>query len=177
MNETDKKIEDALLKLLAEGGVSNLNVRKICRTAGIHHTTFYKHYDDVMDLLNKVTESKKQDLVLLFHGVMARPESEEQLRSEVITILDYVYSNREFYKVYFNELQLRLIDDGIEYTCSKTSIIGQDNIYRISFYLAGFIQVIREWVLRDCIESKDEIAQLISQEMFNGIRRAVEESE
>ena len=51
---TRKKIQDAFLLLASKASISGITVNRICEIAGIHRSTFYRHYDDIYDLLSEM---------------------------------------------------------------------------------------------------------------------------
>ena len=53
---TRMRIRDAFLSCLAEKPVSKITVKEICDLAEINRATFYKHYADSFDLLEKLED-------------------------------------------------------------------------------------------------------------------------
>lgn len=53
---TRMRIRDAFLSCLAEKPVSKITVKEICDLAEINRATFYKHYADPFDLLEKLED-------------------------------------------------------------------------------------------------------------------------
>lgn len=53
---TRKVIEDSFLQLLRQKHVSKITVTELCQMAQINRATFYKHYADVPQLLEKLEE-------------------------------------------------------------------------------------------------------------------------
>ena len=51
---TRMRIQEALLACLAEKPVSKIKVKELCDMAEINRATFYKHYADPFDLLDKL---------------------------------------------------------------------------------------------------------------------------
>ena len=49
----EKRIQEALLELLKVKNIQQITVRAICEMADINRSTFYAHYLDVYDLLEK----------------------------------------------------------------------------------------------------------------------------
>src|SRR5215468_11127196 len=60
VQRTQKLILDALLDLTVEKGFSNVTVRDITQKAGINRATFYRHYQDKFDLLDRYTQAVYQ---------------------------------------------------------------------------------------------------------------------
>lgn len=55
--DTENRINRALKALLLnEKSLKKITVRDICKEAQIHHTTFYEHYADIFDLVEKTEQ-------------------------------------------------------------------------------------------------------------------------
>lgn len=54
VNYTKHMVEETFLSLLREKPVSAITVTEVCAGAGINRSTFYKHYLDIPDLLEKL---------------------------------------------------------------------------------------------------------------------------
>jgi AcrR family transcriptional regulator len=52
--QTEKALEDAFLQLMHERGFEKVTVRAIIDRAGVNRSTFYDHYQDKYDLLDRV---------------------------------------------------------------------------------------------------------------------------
>lgn len=59
IRSTKGRVQEIFLQHLREKPASRISVTQICKEAGINRTTFYKHYLDVFDLLDK-TERELQ---------------------------------------------------------------------------------------------------------------------
>ena len=58
---TRKVIQDAFLNILKEKPVSKITVKEVCDMTEINRGTFYKHYQDCYDLLDKIEEEGLRD--------------------------------------------------------------------------------------------------------------------
>ena len=59
---TKKKIQDAFLILASRTALSHITVDSICDIAGIHRSTFYRHYDNIYDLLSEMEKELLREL-------------------------------------------------------------------------------------------------------------------
>ena len=64
-------MQTAFLELLRQKPVSKITVCEICEKAEINHNTFYKHYHDCYDLLDKL----KEDALARFDELLAGIEN------------------------------------------------------------------------------------------------------
>lgn len=63
VQKTQEAIESALLNLIEEKGFDGITVRDLCLLARINRSTFYTHYQDKYDLLNRITQEAIQKIV------------------------------------------------------------------------------------------------------------------
>lgn len=59
--QTHQKIKDTLLEIIYEK--KKVNIAQICRHAGINRTTFYQHYEDIVELIEDVQSSIFKQLI------------------------------------------------------------------------------------------------------------------
>ncbi|QNK40952.1 TetR/AcrR family transcriptional regulator [Caproicibacter fermentans] len=63
VQKTQEAIESALLSLIGEKGFDGVTVRSLCLYARINRSTFYAHYQDKYDLLDRITQKAIQKIV------------------------------------------------------------------------------------------------------------------
>lgn len=84
---TRKMIEENFLVLLERRPVAKITVTELCRLAGINRATFYKHYLDVPDLLEKQEEHLFEQIRAIF--------SEEPMSLEGLLYRTLAYIRQE----------------------------------------------------------------------------------
>lgn len=84
-------IEQSFLELLKQKPVSKITVTELCEKAQINRATFYKHYLDVPDLMEKLEEQ-------LFDEIRSAFGAEEvELKPFLLKMLCYTSKEREKY--------------------------------------------------------------------------------
>ena len=68
-------IENSFLELLQEKPMAKITVTELCQKAQINRATFYKHYLDVPDLLEKLEEELFSQIRAMFRNQAADMES------------------------------------------------------------------------------------------------------
>ena len=64
--KTKNKIEKAFIELIDEKGFEQVSVSDICDRASLNRTTFYTHYFNINDLLEKLENEKMMELTNKF---------------------------------------------------------------------------------------------------------------
>ena len=87
-------LRQALVELLETTPLSQITVSELCRTAGVHRTTFYKHFDTVGEVAS--------DVVAEVHQRIVAPSGEEErglvgYRLWLTAFLEHLQANAEAY--------------------------------------------------------------------------------
>jgi AcrR family transcriptional regulator len=101
VKRTHKLILDALIELTVQKGFSAVTVSDITKYAGINRATFYRHYEDKFDLLNKYAQNVYE---LLDTPLEEKPQQSSettvhQMHSRLVKIFEHVRDNAKFYRV------------------------------------------------------------------------------
>lgn len=63
---TENKIITKTLDLIKEQDISSITVSSICKASNINRSTFYAHFEDIIDLLQKIDNTMRKDLISSF---------------------------------------------------------------------------------------------------------------
>lgn len=168
-------MDEALLKLLEDKEFDFITIKDVCKKAGVNRSTFYLHYESLVDLLNEAIEfknsnfwsyfgekkldinnSKKEDLILIN-------------KTYLIPYLSYIKDNNYIFKIAFKHvdvLQSKKMFHGLYKNIfspimSKFSIKEEDKIYVISYFIHGISAIVTQWIEDGCKVSIDHISDLI----------------
>ncbi|MCM1395846.1 MAG: TetR/AcrR family transcriptional regulator, partial [Corallococcus sp.] len=62
-NNTAEKMRKALLTLIERKSFKDITISEICSVAKVNRTTFYLHYNNVLDLLTEISDSLVRDFI------------------------------------------------------------------------------------------------------------------
>lgn len=92
---TREMFNNAVLSLLQEGStISNLTVKKVATKAGLNRTTFYLHYQDILELLTKITQKILKELSDKIASLLHEKDLSE--KQQLTELLDYLYIHRNY---------------------------------------------------------------------------------
>lgn len=167
--ESEQKIKDSVMTLLNEKNLDQLSVQDICQESGINRSTFYAHYQDIPDLLNKLEADIHHKIISHYNNI--NDVSSSMLKGNFyLPFLNTILEHKNFYKAC---LQTRtsfpiatgyeaLMDNVVKPVCKSAGITDASEIlYYLIFYQAGFTFVLKHWVDQDCIESPEKIASYL----------------
>ncbi|MDO3413259.1 TetR-like C-terminal domain-containing protein [Saccharibacillus sp. CPCC 101409] len=95
---TRSLLKHALIDLLQETEVDKITVNRIAERATINRVTFYLHYRDIQDMLEKMAE----EMVVDIERALTRKVQEKKKGSEdviLLGLLEHIAENADFYKV------------------------------------------------------------------------------
>lgn len=177
--ETKSLIKDAFTVLMKEKGFQTLTVSDITRKASINRGTFYLHYVDKYDLLEKLEDDLLNDLteILLkkYDNHFDNPKEIIPYQA-ILSALYYVKDDFDFIQVLiskngdmsfinrFKELLQKSMKEGI----LKTGILnysqkGLPEDYANEILLSSTAAVIMLWIKKGGIETPEEIAHIVNQ--------------
>lgn len=79
--KTRKAIKEALLKLIDKKGYERITIQDIANEAMINRNTFYLHYTDKIDLLDKLLAESMEKLNVCLN---VKSQSKEELNQEIL---------------------------------------------------------------------------------------------
>lgn len=176
--ETKKLIKEAFTKLLSEKGFNNLTVSDITRKAGINRGTFYLHYIDKYDLLEKLENDAINDLRdILLNNPSTKSSNLDEIfpYNDLVEALNYAKNDYEFvanlasengdpkFNEKFKMILTSLLKSRINLIGkTKSSKLGIPSEYIYEILVCVPIAIILMWIRNGCVESPTKIAKIIS---------------
>ena len=164
---TKRLLKEALLKILEEKPLGQINVSELCRVADINRATFYKHYAIPQDVLREIEMEIVADLRNLSPGA----QTPEAAKDYMERICAYLYDHRERMRIL---LECKTDEDILEIVSetnrrywshfggSREHGLDADGVkLMVTFFSAGVYYMIRRWLLEDVEKSPGEVAELI----------------
>lgn len=151
---------------------------EICSEAQVNHSTFYAHYANTYELLKEACAERLQHLFRSFRQSqkdIKNFNTEESIfisPEYLMPYLNFVKSNKQFFKVYMNHLWSFDADNTYSFLLDEVflPIYEKNGIsdkmmenYMSKFYLQGITSVVvLEWVNRDCADDALMICEIIT---------------
>ena len=173
VTKTNIAIRKAFIEIMEEEGFSKLNVKKIIDRAKINRSTFYAHYMDKYDLLEKIEDQLLEGLKDIERSVP------EEVIIEKNFSVEYLITHVEFVTSYLKEngklMTLLMSDKGnpafsnklnemLKQIWSEKKITDKLSIpqnYAIAAVTGMITSVIVEWVKTDFKETQKEFEQIV----------------
>ncbi|MDQ0875750.1 AcrR family transcriptional regulator [Paenibacillus sp. V4I3] len=97
---TRQLLKDAFVELLQEMDIEKISVNRIAERATINRVTFYLHYRDIPDMLEKMADDMIEDI----NGILKcapgnQNPTEEESWPLLMNLLEHIAEHAKFYKV------------------------------------------------------------------------------
>lgn len=138
ITKTQKKFEESLLKLMETKKFEAITVNDITELANFNRSTFYRHYFDKYELLEKIEDNILNDVLTHQSNIINNINKNEITKDFKLT--DYVNTDKNFfivYKKHLNEIKILLGYNGSNSFRKKLRLTMID-IFKRTFNLANF---------------------------------------
>lgn len=159
--DSEKKIQSALLELLKTEKAQDITVQDICKKAEVNRTTFYAHFSDIRELTESSEIQIREAIMMAFQEDGSEQQSGEQWQ---LFFLHSMEDYGNFYHLYFQYHKNEPAQNGPAQVWLST-VYGQLDRYRQVFYQAGVEAILRQWAENGCKDSPEEIQSIISQRL------------
>ena len=164
--ETENKMKRVMLELMQNTEFEKITVKKICEEAQVNRSTFYAHFIDIYDMLDKIENELRKELL---EGYKNQEEKHIFSEQSFIPFLEHIKKHKYFYKINLQTRKSFPLKQGyerlweiIEYYCKTAGITSDEEIlYYLINFQAGFTMVLKHWVDTDCKISENKVAKII----------------
>ncbi|MDE7018601.1 MAG: TetR/AcrR family transcriptional regulator [Lachnospiraceae bacterium] len=170
--ETEQRMQEALLALLEQRTLKEITVRELCEIAGVNKATFYRHYQDIYDLALKTERSIHAGLIRLLDTkkkrTLAQPVAEQELEDMIRYIGEYAIFYREYLKtghdIFLDERFLGLWEEHIKKQFQAIGVQSERRMqYYCRFFQAGIRTIVCNWLETGQQETPEELAKILWQ--------------
>lgn len=96
---TRQLIKEAFVELLEEMDFQKITVNRLAERATINRVTFYLHYRDIPDMLEKMANDMIDDISTIFNNASINQASSDEISWKIIEdLLEYIAENSKLYK-------------------------------------------------------------------------------
>ena len=186
--KTKKLIKTALSELIQEKGFDHVSITDLTQRANINRGTFYLHYQDKYDLLEKFENEVLDDINTNAENFIKSikdidflgEDFSNEIKPFINKVFTYIKENYIIIKVILGPksdmrfqnkikkaLNILLTEKGWDnYFDSQNTFVSKN--YFISYLVSAHIGVIRQWIDSGMNESAENMAEMISKMFFLG---------
>lgn len=175
---TKKVIIRALSQLIEEKGFNNISITDLTTRADINRGTFYLHYTDKYDLLEKVENEIIQEIQSQTKDIdyinMLNADVVNEPVPFIIKLFECIKENADFMKVVLGPkgdplfqgklkklMRTNLFERKLVNGCNKENMMIPEE-YFISYLISAHLGVVQQWLEGDMDKSPMEMALILS---------------
>lgn len=162
---TQKVIQEAFWKLLREKPLAKITVKEVCDLAGINRGTFYKHYMDCYDLMDKLQEDVIREMEQRLDSIESTG-----IRSMLVSLMETLQNDVGLFHILYTQGQSGAFLHRIVGCCYRymetrvTSIPGMSaedpfKNMNYAFLVSGCSGVMEYWIHTGMQESPEAVAE------------------
>ena len=178
VRKTRRQLRECLITLLKEKKVQDITVRELTDMADLNRGTFYLHYKDVFDLLEKTEAELQEDFNQLVckHDAVDLKQRPSVIFNEIYSL---VYDNADLIEILLGEngdlnfvnrlkqlIREKCLKDWMEVFRSGNAA-AFDAFF--SFIVSGCIGLVQYWLQTGLKETPQQMAKLTEQIITQGI--------
>lgn len=162
--DSQLKIQKIFIELIQKKEINEISVSDICKLANLNRSTFYSNYIDIYDLADKIKED-------LFHEVISLYPKEIESKEhsyDFLKLFEHIRDNQLFYKTFFKldyDNNSNFFKEMVDYSEFEKYYDNPTHLeYHIAFFRNGLNAVIKKWLYNGCVESPEDIKNIIVSE-------------
>ncbi|KQL40283.1 TetR family transcriptional regulator [Bacillus sp. FJAT-25509] len=170
---TRQLIKDAFIDLLQEMDLNKITVNRISERATVNRVTFYLHYRDIQDMMEKMALEMGEKLGQIMRDSPNYNSIEETDSVKLLNLLEHIADNAKFYKVVlastktpiFTEQLLKIITETITKRREVDSLHIKTDIQKdiiIWYGSSALIGTIVSWLRNDMPYTPQYLAKQLS---------------
>mgnify|MGYP000595206038 CR=1 FL=1 len=182
VRKTKQQLQDGFIYLRKQKDLKEITVKELCELTDLNRGTFYLHYKDIYDLSEQLEESLFVSFqeVLDKHTITSEYKTIDSPKPLLRDILLLIKDNSEFCTMllsdtgeiaFVNKLKKLVLDIAFKKCIDLFDFNKKEHFtYSYNFILYGCIGIIESWLLNGLKEDPEEIAELASQMILDGIK-------
>ena len=178
VRKTRRQLRECLITLLKEKKVQDITVRELTDMADLNRGTFYLHYKDVLDILEKTEAELQEDFNQLVckHDAVDLKQRPSVIFNEIYSL---VYDNADLIEILLGEngdlnfvnrlkqlIREKCLKDWMEVFRSGNAA-AFDAFF--SFIVSGCIGLVQYWLQTGLKETPEQMAKLTEHIITKGI--------
>ena len=174
---TRKMLLDGLMDLLKEKDIKDISVKELADYVDINRCTFYLHYKDVYDMLEKIEAELVDDFNSMLDSCIEstpNPDPYPLMR----TFFTYTNEHQETFSALlgqhgdlaFINYMKEIVQERMHFIWEKNEYCTDHFEYYSAFIISGCLGLLQKWVQNHFAESPEDMAELAAKMILQGIQ-------
>ncbi len=161
-------IQESFVALLKDKPFHEITLKEVCDGAGIHRSTFYKHYEDIYDWRERI---ERESLYYIRQEVSADMQCSE-LRAVIVKVLTDARDNAGIVTTMLSDhWESNAIEQIIKIYLEESAALAKftelvsDDELDYQFFVRGSIGIVKSWQEEGMTRPIEEVADCIVEKM------------
>ena len=169
IRKTKAQLRRGLARLMQEKSINEITVKELVDEVDINRSTFYLHYTDIYQMLQKIEEEVMEEIVQVMEVCPIDHSDRDSVINFIARFFSILDSNKELFLAFlgpkgdmaFVEKVENLLAARILAPVSADSLnSGTDAAHAYAFVLNGCVGMIRSWLSSPAQETPEHMAKL-----------------
>lgn len=173
---TRKRLLDGLTDLLKEKDIKDISVKELADHADINRCTFYLHYKDVYDMLEKIEMELVDDFNSMLDSCIESTPTTDPYPF-LYAFFTYANEHRETLSVLlgqhgdlaFINYMKKIVQDRMHFIWEKNEYRTDNFEYYSSFIISGCLGLLEKWIQNGFVGSPEDMAEFASKMVLQGV--------
>ena len=175
IRRTKKLLKQALAQLMDEKDFKDITVKDITERADLNRGTFYLHYTDTYDILNKIEDEILKNIQNMIDQNIEKTNASDSVIPALKPIAEYIMENADICRCLINnkasvdfiEKFQNLIYDNCSDIIKRRHNVkdSKQNEFYLSFITLDTIGMVKKWLETKPMVSAEEIVVFVNQIM------------
>lgn len=177
---TKQIFQNTLIKLIEKKNLYEITVSELCKACELNRSTFYKHYNTVIDIVNEMQEEFFEQSQRCINGIDLI--STDGIVSPIYSLLCFYKDHPEASSFLLNHLPnkdlplkaIKLSFEKINKLIVESELIkSSQSTYLLNYIIYGSLSIVKGWVNSGFVESPMDMANMIYTTSINALGLSV----
>lgn len=172
---TKRMLKEGMFRLLKIKPLSKITVTDLCSESKINRTTFYNHYNSIVDILKDIAMEYANGIIYTYHNSYDEKKNNDDKALEAC--FNYIIDKKEEIKLILSEnaenflasLVNEIVNDRVKTKATTLKSISDTDEYllkisAVASALFGFVQI---WISMDIKKDPKELTKILKK-IING---------
>jgi len=177
IRKTKKQLRQGLAKLMSNKSINEITVKELVEEVDINRSTFYLHYTDIYDMLEKIENELMEEImsIITFNEENLKDKEDSYpFLEKLFTMLD---NNRDICKAligphgdmsFVTKIEEYISKNTEQYSSKFFQKEIQDDMKYIHAYcITGCVGMIKTWIINNPADSPQHMAEVTSSMLIN----------
>lgn len=169
IRKTKAQLRDGLARLMLKKNIKEISVKELVDEVDINRSTFYLHYTDIYQMLQKIEEDAMQDIKEVMKNYPIDPQNPDSVLSFIVQFFTIMDGSRDLClallgpngdMAFVERIENLLAETFLKQLPEKLSKNSPDIRYPYAFILNGCVGLIRTWLSDPNRDTPEKVAQM-----------------